>query len=147
MKSHPPSIVRSSREAMFKDILRAVELRSTCTRRRVAALIVRDGRILSMGYNGSPAGLPHCIDEGCIVGPDGGCIRTQHAEMNAIAWAARSGIETDGSHMWVSCTPCINCAKLIINAGIRRVYALEEYRVRDGVDLLIQAKVDVLVWK
>lgn len=146
MKVNQPS-VRSSRESMLTDILRAVELRSTCTRRRVAALIVRDGRIVSMGYAGSPAGTPHCIDEGCIVGPDGGCIRTQHAEMNAIAWAARSGLATEGSDMWASCTPCINCAKLIINAGIRRVFALDEYRDKAGTDLLVRAKVAVLVWR
>ena len=136
---------RSTREQMLAQVLKAVELRSSCTRRRVAALIVRDGRILSTGYAGSPSGTPHCIDEGCILGPDGGCIRTQHAEMNAIAWAAREGVATLGADMWVSCTPCLHCAKLIINAGIKHVYAIEEYRIAAGVELLGQAGVAVTI--
>lgn len=130
---------------MLTGILRAVELRSSCNRRHVAALIVREGRILSMGYAGSPSGTPHCIDQGCIIGPDGGCIRTQHAEMNAISWAARTGIATENADMWVSCTPCLNCAKLIINAGIKHVYALDEYRITEGVELLKQAGVEITI--
>lgn len=136
---------RISREEMFAEIVQSVAKRSTCSRRRVGALIVRDGRILSTGYNGAPSGLPHCLDAGCIIGPDGGCIRTQHAEANAIAYAARAGISTDGAQLYTTISPCLACAKVIINAGIMEVTSLIAYRDHSGIDLLQDAGVIVNV--
>ena len=130
---------RITRETMLAEIVSIVAKRSTCLRRQVGALIVRDGRILSIGYAGSPAGLPHCLDVGCLVGPDGGCLRTQHSEANAIAFAARNGIRVEGSDLWCSLTPCLSCAKLIINSGVKRIWALEPYRELSGVDLFLRA--------
>ncbi|MCO5760313.1 MAG: deaminase [Chromatiaceae bacterium] len=117
--------------------------RSTCERNNVGALIVLDGRPLSVGYNGAPAGLAHCQDIGCLIDSSGGCIRTQHAEANAIAWAARKGIAVEGATLYVTLSPCLPCAKLIINAGIARVVYLSPYRDSTGVDYLRMAGVQV----
>ena len=137
-------VKRISREAMFKSIVTILSERSTCTRRQVGALLIRDNRIIAMGYNGSPSGLPHCEDVGCLIGPDGGCIRTVHAEANVIAFAAKEGIETKGATLYVTLEPCLTCAKLIINAGITHVMCLEKYdRSWDGVLLLESAGVKV----
>lgn len=134
---------RITRPEMLSKIAHVVSERSTCPRKSVGAILVREGRTLSMGYNGAPSGLPHCHDEGCLTGPDGGCIRSQHAEANAIAFAARHGISTQGAELWVTLSPCYSCAKLIINAGITDVYFTEAYRLSDGIDLLKSARVRV----
>lgn len=134
---------RISRLKMFFDLLNVIEKRSTCDRKKVAAIIERDGRIISMGYAGAPAGLPHCIDVGCIIDEHGGCIRTVHAEANAIAFAAKNGISTDGATLYCTMSPCLNCAKLIINSGIKEVVYKEEYRNKDGINLLKEAGVKV----
>lgn len=134
--------MRITRESAFAGIVRVLAERSTCTRKHVGALIVRDKRIIATGYNGSPSGLPHCEDVGCLVGPDGGCLRTIHAEQNSIAFASRYGIATDGAELWTSVAPCLPCAKLIINAGIRRVVYLEDYRDHSGLELLSAARVE-----
>lgn len=136
---------RITRRDMLSDIARVVSRRSTCPRKSVGAIIVREGRVLSMGYNGTPSGLPHCHDVGCLVGPDGGCTRAQHAEANAIAFAARHGIATNGAELWTTLSPCPSCAKLIINAGITDVYFMEQYRLREGLDLLVSAKVRIFL--
>lgn len=127
----------------MKKILEAYEDKSSCTRASVASVIVRDGRVISTGYVGSPSGMPHCKDVGCLIGPDGGCIRTVHAEANAIAFAARHGISTDRCDMVVSISPCLSCAKLIINAGIKSVSFYKRYRNTDGIQLLEEAGVEV----
>lgn len=110
--------------------------RSTCTRKHVGAIIAIEGRPISVGYAGAPSGLPHCLEHGCLTGPDGGCIRTQHAEANAIAFAARKGIATERATLYTTVSPCLACAKLIINAGIEEVWFLELYRKMEGVELL-----------
>lgn len=133
--------MRITREEAFSEIVKTIARRSTCPRRSVGAILVRGGRILSTGYNGAPSGLPHCTDAGCILGPDGGCIRVVHAEVNAIAFAAREGIRTEGSTLRTTVSPCLSCAKLIINAGISEVVSLERYRDRSGQDLLESAGV------
>jgi dCMP deaminase len=133
---------RLSRDDLGMSMALVAAQRGTCNRKAIGAVIMLDGRPLSIGYVGSPAGMPHCLDEGCIIGHDGGCIRTQHAEANAIAWAARKGIPLEGSTMFVTVSPCLSCAKLIVNAGIRRVVSLEQYRIVDGFDYLRQAGVD-----
>jgi len=126
---------RISRMEMFRRILVTVALRSTCLTSN-AALILKDNRIISMGYNGSPRGQSHCLDSSCLKGPDGGCIRTIHAEQNSIAFAAKSGISTEGTVMWCTSSPCLACAKLIVNSGIIGFNYLRDYRLNDGLNLL-----------
>lgn len=133
---------RITRHEMLAEIASIVAKRSTCPRKSVGAIIAREGRVLSMGYNGAPSGLPHCLSDGCIEGPDGGCIRTQHAEANAIAFAARVGIKVEGADLWTTVSPCLSCAKVIINAGIKSVYYLNPYRDTSGIDLLNQAGIN-----
>lgn len=132
-------MARISRDDMYYVILKSIEQRSTCERGQVAAILVKDGRIISTGYNGAPSGLPHCLDFGCIPKEDGGCDRTVHAEANAIVFAAKNGISTDGSTMYCSYSPCMTCAKLIINAGIKRLVYLKAYRDHGGLMLLQKA--------
>lgn len=110
--------------------------RSTCGRKHVGAIIAIEGRPISVGYAGAPSGLPHCLEHGCLTGPEGGCIRTQHAEANAIAFAARKGIATERATLYTTVSPCLACAKLIINAGILEVWYLELYRKMEGIALL-----------
>ncbi|MCM3360815.1 ComE operon protein 2 [Niallia sp. Sow4_A1] len=102
-------------------------LRSTCTRLAVGATIVRDKRIIAGGYNGSIAGGVHCIDEGCYV-IDNHCVRTIHAEMNAILQCAKFGVHTDGADIYVTHFPCLQCCKAIVQAGIKTVYYAIDYK-------------------
>jgi dCMP deaminase len=102
-------------------------LRSTCTRLTVGATIVRDKRIIAGGYNGSIAGGDHCIDEGCYV-IDNHCVRTIHAEMNAILQCAKFGVPTADADIYVTHFPCLQCCKAIIQAGIKTVYYAEDYK-------------------
>jgi dCMP deaminase len=129
---------RISRDQMLMEMAIIASKRSTCTRKHVGAIIAIDGRPVSVGYAGAPAGLPHCMDHGCLTGPDGGCIRTQHAEANAIAFAARKGIATERAVLYTTVSPCLACSKLIINAGIEEVWFLELYRKQEGLELLSQ---------
>lgn len=112
--------------------------RGTCNRRCVGAVLARDTRIVGTGYTGSPPYLPHCLDAGCILDAGGGCVRTQHAEANAIAFAARKGIATEDCDLYTTLSPCLPCAKLILAAGIAKVYFLEEYRDIAGIVYLRQ---------
>ena len=134
---------RISRDYMYMEISRTLSLRSTCSRARVGALLVRDGRVVATGYSGAPSGMPHCTEVGCLIGPHGGCDRTVHAEANVIAFAARHGISSEGSTLYVTLSPCTQCAKLIINAGITHVVYDEEYRDKSGIHLLESAGVVV----
>ncbi|MGY3765334.1 ComE operon protein 2 [Vagococcus vulneris] len=120
-----------------------LSLRSTCTRLAVGATIVRDKRIIAGGYNGSVSGDVHCIDEGCYL-VDGHCVRTIHAEMNAILQCAKFGVKTDGAEIYVTHFPCLQCTKMIIQAGIKKIYYLKDYRNDDyAVRLIQQAGVTV----
>jgi dCMP deaminase len=94
-----------------------------------------------MGYNGAPSGMPHCDPEIC--NPDEPCTRTVHAEANAIAFAAKKGIETEGATLYTTASPCNDCAKLLINAGIKRVIFWERYRDASPMNLLMAAGVKV----
>lgn len=116
------------------DIALLFKRRSTCLRRQVGAVLAREGRIISTGYGGAPAGVPHCTEETCHAHKP--CIRTIHAEANAVAYAARTGVPTDATTLYTTASPCIECAKLIINAGIVRVVYDEEYRDTDPILLL-----------
>ena len=112
---------------------------SYCTRRQVGAILVKDRMIISDGYNGTPSGFENvCEDENGVTKP-----YVLHAEANAITKVARSGNSSLGATLYVTASPCMECAKLIIQAGISRVVYLEEYRITDGVDLLRRAGIQV----
>jgi len=127
---------RPSWHQYFLTITRNVAERSTCTRAKVGAVIVRDKNILATGYNGAPAGMPHCLDVGCLVytsrTPSGeleeNCFRTIHAEINAIAQAAKNGASIRDADIYITHTPCIHCVKVLINTGIRRIFYEREYK-------------------
>lgn len=118
---------RASWDEYFMNIAREVATRSTCDRKHVGAVIVRDKTILSTGYNGSVRGLPHCDEDGHMM-EDGHCVRTIHAETNAIIQAAKNGTAIDGATIYVTASPCWPCFKTIANAGIRRIVFMEFYR-------------------
>ena len=118
---------RVSWKDYFMNIAREVATRSTCDRKHVGAVIVREKTILSTGYNGSIKGLPHCDEVGCEM-VDGHCVRTSHAEANAIVQAAKNGIQINQSEIYVTASPCYDCFKLIANAGIKIIYYDEFYR-------------------
>lgn len=109
------------------NIAKEVATRSTCDRKHVGAVVVRDKSILATGYNGSVRGLGHCDDEGHLM-EDGHCVRTVHAEANAIVQAARNGMRIDGASIYVTASPCWGCFRLIANAGIVKVVFGEFYR-------------------
>ncbi len=109
------------------NIAQEVASRATCDRKHVGAVIVRGKTILSTGYNGSIRGLPHCNDVGHEMENDH-CVRTIHAEANAIVQAARNGINIDNSEIYISASPCYNCFKMIANAGLKKIYYAEFYR-------------------
>lgn len=126
---------RPSWDEYFLKITKIVGTRGTCDRGHAGCVIAKDKRILSTGYAGSPIGLPHCDDVGhelhTVTHPDGHksqhCIRTTHAEQNAIVQAARVGIPLNGATLYCKMTPCYTCAKMIINAGIKRVVCAQDY--------------------
>ena len=109
------------------NIAHEVATRATCDRKHVGAVIVRERSILATGYNGSLRGLAHCDDEGPLM-EDGHCVRTVHAEANAIVQAARNGVRIEGSTIYVTASPCWGCFRLIVNAGIVRIVFGEFYR-------------------
>lgn len=112
---------------------------SYCKRRQVGALLVKDRMIISDGYNGTPSGFENvCEDESGVTKP-----YVLHAEANAISKVAKSGNSSDGATLYVTASPCMECSKLIIQAGIRRVVYRDEYRLTDGIDLLRRAGVEV----
>ena len=134
---------RASWDEYFMSIAQVVATRSTCPRKYVGAVIVRNRTILSTGYNGSIRGMPHCSDEGHMM-ENGHCVATIHAEANAIIQAAKNGVNIDGAAIYVTASPCWNCFKQIANSGIRRICYGEFYRderifqvaERLGIDLL-----------
>lgn len=132
---------------MLMEIAHVVAKRGTCSRLQVGAVFSRDGRIVSTGYNGAPAGLPHCnhgehnLDEIDA----NGCLIAEHAERNAIAWAARLGLALEGTELHVTHAPCLACARSVVNAGITKVSYDIPYRLTDGVDLLRLAGIEVVV--
>jgi dCMP deaminase len=142
---------RLSWDQYFMTITRQVAERSTCCRAKVGAVIVRDKNILATGYNGAPAGLPHCIDVGCLIYEtrtlagemEENCYRTIHAEINAIAHAAKNGVSIRDGDIYVTHTPCIHCLKVLINTGIRRICYEREYKLHTLKDLLGSAKVSL----
>lgn len=118
---------RASWDEYFMKIAVDVATRATCDRKHVGAVIVRDKIILATGYNGSIRGLAHCDDDGHMM-QDGHCVRTIHAEANAIVQAARTGARLEGGTIYVTASPCWGCFKLIANCGIVRIVFGEFYR-------------------
>lgn len=110
---------------MLQSVL--LSMRSTCPRLFVGALVVRNRRIIAGGYNGSVAHESHCIDVGCLL-RDGHCLRTIHAEMNALTQCAKFGVQTEGTEIYVTHFPCLQCTKLIIQAGISKIHYKKDYR-------------------
>ncbi len=141
---------RPSWDAYFMQIAHLVATRATCPRRSVGALIVKDRHILATGYNGAPSGLTHCPEDGgindwpkgCLRA--GHCIRSLHAEQNALLQAAKFGISCDGATMYVTCQPCNACAKMVINGGINRVIYEGDYPDDFSKELFRESKMEVL---
>jgi dCMP deaminase len=133
---------RPSWDEYFMRITAEVAQRSTCDRAQVGAVIVKDKRILTTGYNGSPRGLPHCTDAGHLM-VDGHCVRTIHAEQNALLQGALHGVALAGGTVYVTHQPCLNCAKMIINAGITRVVFAKAYPDAIAEDFLRQAGIEL----
>jgi dCMP deaminase len=118
---------RASWDEYFMRIAIQAATRSTCDRKHVGAVIVRDKTILSTGYNGSIRGMPHCDDVGHML-ENGHCVATVHAEANAILQAAKNGTAINGADLYITASPCWNCFKLVANSGIKRIFYLEFYR-------------------
>jgi dCMP deaminase len=141
---------RPSWNRYFLEIARLVAKRSTCLRRQVGALIVKDKRILATGYNGAPTGIEHCDKTGCLrehlkipAGERHELCRGLHAEQNALIQAARYGIKVSGSTLYCTNHPCIICTKMLINAGIKKIIIESGYPDQMSKDFLRQAKIKV----
>lgn len=142
---------RPSWKSYFMDIAELVAKRSTCTRRAVGAVVVKDKRILSTGYNGAPTGVKHCVETGCLRAkleiPSGErheLCRGIHAEQNAIIQAAYYGISIKDASLYCTHLPCSICAKMIINAGIKTIYFMSGYADALSEDMLNEAGVQVI---
>lgn len=143
--------MRPSWDEYFMQIVDVVKTRSTCLRRQVGAILVVDKHIISTGYNGPPTGLAHCEETVCLreqLGIPSGerpeLCRGVHAEQNAIIQAALHGVSTKGATLYVSASPCVICAKMLINAGVKRIVYEEEYPDELAFKLLKEANVDLV---
>lgn len=139
-------------EDYFMDIAKLIATRSTCLRRQVGAVIVKDKRILATGYNGAPSGLKHCIEiGGCLrekmkipSGQRQELCRALHAEQNAIIQAALYGVCTSDSILFCTHQPCVTCAKMLINAGIKKIYFSGDYPDELSISLLKEANIEII---
>lgn len=143
-------ITRPGWDDYFISIARLVSERSTCLRRKVGAVVVKDRRVLATGYNGAPSGIQHCEKTGCLrerlkipSGERHELCRGLHAEQNAIIQAAYHGVSIKGSTLYVTCHPCSVCAKMIINAGIKEVVIFEGYPDDLAQDMLKESGISV----
>src|SRR5512147_1380565 len=141
---------RPSWDEYFMEITHLVAKRSTCLRRQVGAVLVKDKNILATGYNGAPSGVAHCLDVGCLreqLGVPSGerheLCRGRHAEQNAIIQAAKHGTNIDASTLYCTTMPCIICSKMIINAGIRRIVFEEGYPDQLASEMIAKSGVSV----
>ncbi|HNT05961.1 MAG TPA: cytidine/deoxycytidylate deaminase family protein [Anaerolineae bacterium] len=146
--------VRPSWDEYFMEITRQVARRSTCLRRQVGALIVKDKQILATGYNGAPSGFDHCEQTGCLreemhipSGERQEICRGLHAEQNAIIQAALHGVSVAGGDLYCTHQPCITCAKMIINSGLRRVICYDSYPDPLARSFLEQAGIQLVEWE
>ena len=147
----PDKNIRPSWDRYFMDITTFVARRSTCLRRSVGASIVKDKRILSTGYNGAPSGLKHCLEIGCLrekmrvaSGERHELCRGIHAEQNAIIQAAYHGVSIRAAALYCTNLPCSICAKMIINAGINKIYYLDGYADTISSEMLKEAGIEVI---
>ena len=143
---------RPSWDEYFMDIVRDVATRSTSRRRKVGAILVKDKRIIATGYNGGPTGLAHCLEIGCLreqlgipSGQQHELCRGVHAEQNAIIQAARYGVHTDGSVLYCTTQPCVQCTKMLLNAGVTEIVFSEGYP--DGLALQLLEESGITVRK
>jgi dCMP deaminase len=144
---------RPSWDKYFLDAAIFVATRATCLRRAVGAVVVRDKRILSTGYNGAPVGLKHCLETGCLrekfkvaSGTMHELCRGLHAEQNCIIQAALYGISLKDAEIYITNFPCSICARMLINAGIRKIKFLESYNDELSYSLLREAKIGLFIW-
>jgi len=136
--------MRPDWDSYFMKIAAAVSERSTCDRAQVGCVLVLEKRILTTGFNGSPTGQPHCDEAGHLM-VDGHCVRTIHAETNAIIQAALHGVSTKGATCYVTHFPCINCSKALINAGISRLVYTNSYRIDEhALNFLKAANIEIV---
>lgn len=136
--------MRPSSEQVLMLVAQSMAFRSTCSRLHVGAVIAVDRRILSTGYNGTPAGMPHCVHQVDGTAPDRFCLNAVHAEANAIAFAAKHGVPVAGATLFTTHSPCQSCALLIINSGIVEVMYNEQYRDATPLDTLKRARLNVV---
>ncbi|HOQ37178.1 MAG TPA: cytidine/deoxycytidylate deaminase family protein [Acetivibrio sp.] len=143
--------MRPSWDEYFMEIVELIKTRSTCLRRQVGALIVKDKRILSTGYNGAPVGCKHCSEIGCLreelkvpSGQRHELCRAIHAEQNAIVQAAYSGTSVNGGTLYVTNQPCVLCSKMIINAGIKKIVFKGDYPDELAMEMLKEAGIRVI---
>jgi len=132
--------MRPGWDEYFMQIARTVATRATCPRASVGAVLVREHRILTTGYNGSPRGVAHCSEVGCTI-VNGHCMRATHAEANAVVQGALHGINLSDSVAYCTHQPCVNCTKLLISAGVRRIVYDEAYPDAVATELLKEAGV------
>lgn len=130
--------MRIDRHEMMMKTAEVTALRGTCGRAQVGAIVSRDGRSISTGYNGNVSGTAHCFHQDYSP-----CETAMHAEANALIFAARNGVATEGADLYCTHEPCYHCARLIVNAGIKRVFFREPYRKHEGVELLLLVGVEV----
>ncbi|MFA5341605.1 MAG: cytidine/deoxycytidylate deaminase family protein [Clostridia bacterium] len=142
---------RPSWDEYFMQVVHLVKTRSTCLRRKVGAVIVKDKRILATGYNGAPVGCRHCEETGCLrqklnvpSGERHELCRAIHAEQNAIVQAAKAGISIDNATIYVSAQPCVICAKLIINSGIKKIVFEGDYPDELSKELLDESGIELV---
>jgi dCMP deaminase len=149
-----PSHQRPDWQEYFLRVMDTVATRANCDRGRAAAVIVQDNRIIATGYVGAPSGLPTCDEVGHLIttaydergGQHKHCVRTTHAEANAVAQAAKYGTPIDGAEIYIRMTPCLDCTKLLVNAGIKHVICRRRYHAdHDSVEILEQAGVRLTV--
>lgn len=136
-------MIRPTWHEYFMDMAKVVATRSTCQRLSVGCILTIDNRILTTGYNGSPSGLVHCIDKGCLLENDR-CVRTIHAEQNAIVQAARLGISLIGCTAYITHYPCLICAKLLINCNVRMIIYNQSYLNILAENMLSDAEIEVI---
>jgi dCMP deaminase len=144
---------RPTIDQYFLKMTHLIAERASCLRRQIGAVLVRDKRILSTGYNGAARSMPHCLDIGCLrdeLGIRSGTelenCRAVHGEMNAIIQCAIHGVSTEGATLYVNAYPCKICARMIMNAGIKRVVTIGEYSDKEGLRMLEEAGIQVDVY-
>jgi dCMP deaminase len=134
MKKNVPSF-----DQIYMNLASNLALRSHCVKQQVGAVLAKDTRIVSLGYNGPPAGTHNCDEEwpetGCARDRKGSCYLALHAEANAILYAAKNKVDLEGSTLYVTLSPCLPCARIILSAGIKKVHFLNSYAAYKGIDV------------